>query len=168
MADGITHGRITVAVTAITLPVVFITTFSPLQAMLFGAGCLLGLVVEPDLDVNRITESERRLLRTFGPVAYIWIGLWLPYAIALPHRSPLSHMPILGTLLRLAYALGWLWLLCNALGMWNWLFVAVQANLEALEWLVLGLCIVDMGHWIADWKIFSEVWHSHKGVKSGT
>lgn len=158
MADGITHGRITIAVTAIVSPVVMLTTFSLLQAVMFGAGCLLGLVVEPDLDINRVTESERRLLRIFGPVAYIWIGLWLPYAIVLPHRSALSHLPILGTLLRLVYLLGWLYLVCSALGVWNWLFVAVQANLEALAWLVLGLCIADIGHWFADLRIFSQVW----------
>lgn len=158
MADGITHGRITLSIAFVASPIVTATTFSVPNTAMFLVGCLLGLIVEPDLDVNRVTESERRLLRLFGPVAYIWIGLWLPYAIALPHRSPLSHLPILGTLLRIAYALGWLWLLCNALGMWNWLFVTIQANLEALEWLVLGLCIVDIGHWIADWKLFSQVW----------
>ena len=158
MADGKSHGRITLALTITMTPIVTIITLSPQKSVMFSTGCLLGLIVEPDLDVNHVTESERRMIKVFGTLAYFWIGLWLPYALIIPHRSILSHMPILGTAIRLAYLLGWLYLLLGALGMQDWLFTVIQANLEALVWLVLGLVIVDTGHWIADWKMFSRIW----------
>lgn len=159
MADGKSHCRITLALTVTITPIVTIATLSPEKAVMFTIGCLLGLIVEPDLDVNHVTESERRMIKVFGPLAYLWIGLWLPYALIIPHRSILSHTPIVGTTIRLAYLLGWLYLLLGVLGMQDWLFIAMQANLEVLAWLVLGLIIADTGHWIADWKMFSNIWH---------
>lgn len=158
MADGKSHGRITLFLAVTITPVVTIATLSPEKAAMFAIGCLLGLIVEPDLDVNHVTESERKMIKVFGPLAYLWIGLWLPYALIVPHRSILSHMPILGTAIRLVYLLGWLYLLLNAVSMQDWLFIAIQSNLEVLAWLVLGLVIVDTGHWIADWRMFSQYW----------
>jgi len=57
-------------------------------AMLFS-----GLMFGPDLDL------DSKPYRRWGPLKF----LWKPYQAALPHRSKLSHGPILGTVIRVAY-----------------------------------------------------------------
>jgi uncharacterized metal-binding protein len=59
-----------------------------------GLGFLLGgLWLSPDLDTR--SNPTRR----WGPLRVLW---W-PYRRLLPHRSPLSHSPLLGSAGRLAY-----------------------------------------------------------------
>src|SRR5262245_52475802 len=59
-------------------------------AMLFS-----GLMFGPDLDL------DSKPYRRWGPLKF----LWKPYQAALPHRSKLSHGPILGTVIRIGYFL---------------------------------------------------------------
>lgn len=59
-------------------------------AMLFA-----GLMFGPDLDL------QSRPYNRWGPLRFIW----KPYQVALPHRSVLSHGPVLGTVLRIGYFL---------------------------------------------------------------
>jgi len=59
-------------------------------AMLFS-----GLMFGPDLDL------DSKPYRRWGPLKF----LWKPYQAALPHRSKLSHGPILGTVIRIVYFL---------------------------------------------------------------
>ncbi len=54
-----------------------------------------GLMFGPDLDL------ASKPYRRWGPLRF----LWKPYQAALPHRSKLSHGPILGTVIRIAYFL---------------------------------------------------------------
>ena len=62
-----------------------------------------GLLLSPDLD-TRSNPSQR-----WGPLRWLW---W-PYRKLLRHRSLLSHSPLLGTAIRLAY----LALLCLGLSL---------------------------------------------------
>lgn len=59
-------------------------------AMLFS-----GLMFGPDLDL------DSKPYRRWGPLRF----LWKPYQAALPHRSKLSHGPVLGTVIRVIYFL---------------------------------------------------------------
>lgn len=52
----------------------------------------------PDLDIHSIQYKR------WGPIRWIW----LPYQIALKHRSRLSHGPIIGTALRVIYLAVWI------------------------------------------------------------
>ena len=77
-------------------------------ALAFAAGCAVGLVVTPDLDVRqRSTHSETIMRHSGGCLGgVLWSLLWLPYAYLIPrHRRPLSHWPVIGTALRLLYLL---------------------------------------------------------------
>lgn len=66
------------------------------HAVLFSLTCLLGEhLFSPDLDHN----SGARPYRRWGWLRIIW---WL-YQRLIPHRSPLSHWPILGTIGRIVY-----------------------------------------------------------------
>jgi uncharacterized metal-binding protein len=72
-------------------------------AMIGIAAAILGdLFLSPDLD----NGSGSRAYRMWGPLRF----LWYPYMRALPHRSAVSHWPVIGTAGRLLYlgALGYL------------------------------------------------------------
>ena len=56
----------------------------------FGIG---GLWLSPDLDTNS------RPLKRWGPLKL----LWFPYRKLIPHRSWLSHGPLIGNCLRISY-----------------------------------------------------------------
>ncbi len=77
---------------------------NPTNTIAATAGCLLGLVVTPDLDVNHGCRSMQIIQRRAGkPAAEFWRAMWMPYALLVPHRSWLSHFPLAGTTLRLGY-----------------------------------------------------------------
>jgi uncharacterized metal-binding protein len=121
------------------------------HAIALGCGALVGLLLTPDLDVDTGSDSDdwaRRLLGRAG--GFMWWLIWRPYAALVPHRSPLSHFPILGTVLRLGYlslvALVVAWLL----------HLAAPVHIPAVSmpwWFPLGfigLTLADLGHWILD------------------
>ena len=60
-----------------------------------GAHLFSGLMLSPDLDVGTGSHPYRR----WGPFRVVW----QPYMRAIGHRSRLSHGPVVGTFLRLAY-----------------------------------------------------------------
>ncbi|MCB1972564.1 MAG: DUF2227 family putative metal-binding protein, partial [Geminicoccaceae bacterium] len=67
-------------------------------------GAVVGWLIEPDFDLHHITtRSENRLYKLFPPLGYAWEVFWYPLARLIPHGSPLSHLPPLCTLVRLAY-----------------------------------------------------------------
>ncbi|MDG4657194.1 metal-binding protein [Ectobacillus antri] len=60
----------------------------------FCGGFIAGTYfLSPDLD-TRSTPY-----RAWGPLRV----LWYPYQVIMPHRSPLTHMPIIGDVLRVLY-----------------------------------------------------------------
>lgn len=95
MPNANTHDAITFALTPFTYlgaemywggdhVISIISTF----AMLFA-----GLMFGPDLDLQSRPYSR------WGPFRFIW----KPYQVAMPHRSTLSHGPVLGTAIRVLY-----------------------------------------------------------------
>jgi uncharacterized metal-binding protein len=96
MPNARTHDAITYAI----IPFTFLgaemywgnhaTSAIATVAMLFS-----GLMFGPDLDL------DSKPYRRWGPLKF----LWKPYQAALPHRSKLSHGPILGTVIRIVYFL---------------------------------------------------------------
>lgn len=108
-------------------------------------GKALGLMLTPDLDVDVGTPSARyiRAIPAVGPfLAKLWTWYWRPYAKLMPHRSFLSHGPIISTLIRVVYAF------------WPVVFVTtIRFDAYGL-WLLLmafvGLVDSDMNHWWLD------------------
>lgn len=158
MADGKSHGSITIGVATIITPITLIITHSLYQTLLLGIGCLLGLFIEPDLDINHVTESEKRVIDKLWIFGYLWVALWIPYALIIPHRSFISHTPFVGTIIRVLYLSIWAWAVCLSLDIGNWVLNLLGSNLGLLWWLILGLSISDIGHWIADWNIWRNKW----------
>ena len=102
MASGHDHDRATL-LACIPFGLLLLPLMGP-QAFGAGAGAFLvgGLWLSPDLD------TASKPLHRWGPLRWIW---W-PYQRLVPHRSLLSHGPLIGMGLRL------LWLLTCVLLSW--------------------------------------------------
>jgi uncharacterized metal-binding protein len=119
------------------------------QAGALAGGALAGLLLTPDLDVNGGSVSMN-YARRFGGcfIGLAWAMLWRPYSYLIPHRSPLSHMPLIGTAIRLGYmaALGWLVLLALDLAR----VITIPALPAWWPWSFAGLVLADLLHFILD------------------
>ena len=67
-------------------------------------GALAGVLLTPDLDLDTGSTSQRTVRERLGClVGALWALYWRPYSMAIPHRSWLSHGPLIGTAIRVAY-----------------------------------------------------------------
>ena len=140
------------------------------SAVLAG-GTMLGLILTPDLDVNAgsISENEVREISPFGE--NLWWVYWYPYRMVLPHRSPFSHWPVIGTLGRLLYitlpywvGLGITYFLSDA---WFTAMVENTLWLFALPYFrvaVLGLASADLLHFFMDRRMFHKIFHQSRAM----
>ena len=93
MASGAVHDRTTQRL-ALPLALLCWPLVGPAAAVAAGLAFLLGgLWLSPDLD------TRSRPSRRWGPLAV----LWLPYRRLVRHRGWISHLPLLGSVGRLAY-----------------------------------------------------------------
>ena len=154
MSTGRIHALATVVVAGASGPLLVSLGHTPLPAAAsFMGGCMLGLVINPDLDIRRPTHAEDVVRSTMGRLlAWLWYALWWPYAHFIPrHRHPLSHFPVLGTLVRVLYLILLLSLVWFGLG-----FLVALPPLtfpsasSGLWWALAGLCLVDCLHALMD------------------
>jgi len=156
MPAGRTHDRITLW----CLPFVAVSTFGftyslPLTVIVSISFLVGGFMLGPDLDIHSIQYVR------WGPLRWIW----LPYQIAIKHRSRLSHGPIIGTALRVAYLAAWLSLFAVvSMGLLNVLWDAqltwqtvgepfrILFRRYLFEWLavIVGLELGSISHSISD------------------
>jgi len=122
------------------------------HAMALAGGALAGLLLTPDLDVDTGSNSDDWARRVGGRLpGLLWWLAWRPYAALVPHRSPLSHFPMVGTVLRLGY----LSLVVYVIAWFLHLALPVQIPaITAIPWwfpaAFVGLAMADLGHWILD------------------
>lgn len=159
MPSGRTHDRITLwslpAVTGLSLAV---TTSLGLTTWVAAGFLFGGLMLGPDLDIRSVQYKRWGWFR--------WI--WLPYRGSMKHRSPLSHAPVTGTVIRVMYlsiwvgfatlmgltllnevlALGWSW---GDIGNVFWRSLR-QYQQQAIAVLV-GLELGAFSHYVADWLV---------------
>ncbi|KEF42079.1 MAG: membrane protein [Cyanobium sp. CACIAM 14] len=146
MASGRQHDRLTRRL-ALPFALLWWPALGPVGAGVAGLAFLIGgLWLSPDLD------TRSRPSRRWGPLQLLW---W-PYRRLLSHRSLLSHAPLLGTTLRLAYLALLLalaaqllaplgapspsWWLERAVALWHGqrpLLLTALVGLEASAWLHL-------------------------------
>jgi uncharacterized metal-binding protein len=138
MASGKNHDRAILFASPIVL-VVGCYQFGLELGIIAGASHFLGgYWLSPDLDIK-----SRPFLR-WSVLRFIWI----PYQRLIPHRSPLSHAPVLGSLLRLAYLAAWLsplWLMFPDLQRVQWAvdWMKVAAFLVGVELSALNHLLLD-------------------------
>lgn len=150
MASGRVHTATTLAAGATGA---FLLAASPYSAhaVPFMAGALTAILVQPDLDHPNgyIGLAILRRVPLIGHVlSAAWRLYWMPYRLAVglgtrrrpgigdSHRSWLSHLPVVGTALRLA------WLLWPAWALWGWWFPPAGA--------LAAVVICDVLHAVLD------------------
>lgn len=159
MPSGYTHDRITLWSLPVVAALSFIRTRDSTLTLLLLSGFLFGaLMLGPDLDTRSIHFKRWGLLR--------WI--WIPYRGSLRHRSPLSHWPLVGTVVRVVYVLVWTFLLClGSMALvnevfqigWTWADIATIIGRSLREhraaWIVIGigLEVGALSHYLADWGV---------------
>lgn len=145
MSNGVQHGLMTQTLAAASVPVTAFLSRDLKITLLVACGVMVGLVMEPDLDVVHRTKSEARVASIHPILGLVWYWFWLPYAKAIPHRSWVSHLPIVGTGLRVLY-LTWIPMV---------IYVSLGNDLSTLPiqdilWVCLGLAASDLAHWGMD------------------
>jgi uncharacterized metal-binding protein len=142
MPSGATHDRITL----MSLPVVggialLVSRSASITLSLAGSFLFSGLMFGPDLDVYSLQFKRWGMLR--------WI--WRPYQKSMRHRSWLSHGPLIGTIVRLAYLGSWVALLgavliwiatLNRWQLWPWHAIKTQLQQFAFQYFWQGLAIL--------------------------
>jgi len=145
MPSGKTHAAITIlAASGLAVGTMAMGQPQPITLALAG-GCLTGVLITPDLDVDNPVRSHYVILDRWGVLAFgAWRLLWLPYSYAFAHRSFWSHAPVLSTLIRAGYlaAIGWAGLRLSGR---SW-----PVFPDWSLYFLLGLTVSDVLHWAAD------------------
>ena len=147
MPNGPVHARITMVVAVVVIPSVSITShMQPVDILLLVSGALLGLAINPDLDLseNRFNNDLQHISKNF--LKFAWDGYWYMYGRLIHHRSPISHSPILGTLIRMIYMIPVLTLIVVPLSY----ILSDHSIFIVFVILFTGLCVSDLFHIIAD------------------
>lgn len=152
MPGGKVHTALTLAtLSGVVAPYLVVNLYG--NEYLYAGGVVAGLLVTPDLDIDKGNFSDTILRRVSLPAQLFWRVAWTPYGKAIPHRSHLSHFPFLGTLLRIGYIFlviniinGLAFFIMHSFGLvdtvsiawlWDWSFF-------------FGLCHADIIHWAVD------------------
>lgn len=112
-------------------------------ALFVAAGAWVGHFLTPDIDHHRLTIEERRMVRRFKLLGWLWVAFWWPYEKMNPHRGR-SHT-LRGTIERFLY-LFWLPIAITLL------WVPEAIILWAL--VLVGQAIQDMDHLRLDKMLF--------------
>lgn len=150
MSNGTIHGKVTLALIPSSFTIGFAISPNITDGLFSMLGCILGLIIEPDLDVDHKTKSEYRVYKIFKPFGALWYYIWLPYAKLMPHRHFLSHAPIIGTILRYFYLSTVILLLSFLFGELDFIINLIEVYNKQILFLFLGTVNSDFGHWIMD------------------
>lgn len=137
MASGKTHELMTIVSAFPTGMWLFMESGLAAGASAF-VGCMAGVWLSPDLDVDGMTLSKRRMIQ-IPYIGKVVRWYWQPYSLAIAHRSFWSHFPVVGTLIRVLYGFWWL--------------VVIVLHYElgsVLKWFVIGLMVADTVHFVTD------------------
>jgi uncharacterized metal-binding protein len=149
MPSGKIHSALTLATVTGVLAPYLIVQFDG-NPWLYGAGCVAGLLVSPDMDVDKGNISDQLIRKVSRPAQWLWRLFWTPYSLLIPHRHFISHFPIFGTLVRIGY----IFMIINIL---NLLLFTVSSLFDTVSFVWLwnwsfffGLCHVDAIHFVVD------------------
>jgi uncharacterized metal-binding protein len=147
MPSGSTHAIITTLAAVSLAGLGYLSKQPEAPTLAVAGGCLVGLILTPDLDLNESTYSYYIMKKETGLIfARLWSLAWFPYSRLIRHRSWVSHFPILSTMIRVGYLAGIAWLILLLLGKpWPWSEAPTW-----LPWAIVGLMVSDTLHWAAD------------------
>ena len=153
MPSGRTHGAITVMAATGIFVFGMVQDANPQPILATSFGCFMGLFLSPDLDLTMDVLPKARVRRWFGrPLWALWYGFWYPYSWAIPHRSWVSHAPLVSTLIRVFYMFVPVMILdifSSSFSVLD-LFVTSAGLGPVVSFVFLGLVVSDVLHWVMD------------------
>ena len=88
----------------LTALAIFLYTQGFVNAWGLILGSFGGHICTPDLDQHQVRSyEEKRMYQINWLLGWVWESFWHTYGFVLKHRSWLSHAPVVGTLIRIAY-----------------------------------------------------------------
>lgn len=105
MADGFTHSAATIGL-ATGIAVGYLSAYQvyPYEVPIIVGGCLAGLILAPDMDVDGGWIGHYWVRRVFGKIGELYFnGIVTPYQLSFRHRGFWSHFPIISTIVRLLF-----------------------------------------------------------------
>ena len=146
MPSGKTHAVMTVTATAGITVGMALAGFPPQDIQNATMGCMTGIILSPDLDVDGGFLGHGIMQKYFGVIfGTIWKAFWLPYAWFFPHRSEGSHFPVISTLGRVFYVYGMYFCICVDFNINPWV-----PDVRTAFYLISGLVVSDTLHYFAD------------------
>lgn len=157
MADGKRHAEAyrqgLLFSCAVCLP---LAVFVDRSAIFGPLGALGGMLIDPDLSDqhNITTHTEQRMWRISPLLGYLFQVYWYPLSILINHRAWISHLPVIGTTMRIVYMFGpplayilvyWYGYSFDPVGWVMHLWVN-RANYHALGWMYLFWAYQDFLH----------------------
>lgn len=154
MSSGRDHFRMAVVATAVGIPTVYYL-FDSESATWISTGMIIGIFANPDVrDIENstyITYVIEKVPIVGKILSWAFECFWFPLARAVPHRSKLSHWPIVGTSVAWFYSLGILAVL--ALIFTNTpvlVFLDASLVLPSSLGVLIGWCLQDCVHFSMD------------------
>jgi len=151
MANGRAHNVGTLAITLLSGAAAYsLSGDVEFSGLVMGGGALT-LLVNPDTDQEAISRNELKLIRNTLGLGFIWLALWHPYAVLFRHRG-ISHVPVIGTLTRIAYigaVVGLCAYLVEFIGPYR-LVVNLEEMTAAICGMFTGMAVSDALHWVMD------------------
>lgn len=151
MSNGRAHNLGTAVVTLLSGAVAYsLSGDAEFSGWVMGGGALT-LLVNPDTDQEAISRNERKLIRNTLGLGFIWLALWHPYAVLFRHRG-ISHVPVIGTLTRMAYIGVFIGMCAYALELVSpyYLVVNLEEMTSGVCGMFTGMAVSDVLHWVMD------------------
>jgi uncharacterized metal-binding protein len=102
VSDGVTHSKASLALSGGFL-LYGLATWD-ISSVAYATGSLIGVMVQPDCDVNGGHIADKYIRNKIGWFAEkVWDGVWHFYRKNVKHGSELSHFPCVGTIGRIVY-----------------------------------------------------------------
>jgi uncharacterized metal-binding protein len=101
----------------------------------------------PDSDQDIFTYQDWITKNIDYYFSILWYAIWWAYSKAIPHRSWLSHSPIIGTFLRIFYLFVLFSPIIYIYKLHNYIFYYWDYSLT----IFLGMCLSDLNHLALDY-----------------
>ena len=145
MSSGKVHATDSIIISGLALGATAIGCPFEIAAPI-SIGALSGTILTPDLDIENWNRAKRVLIMRVPVIGYAFSIYWYPYGKLIPHRHWTSHLPVVGTLGRVVYAM---------LPLFMFIDLGALATSPLFWAFVAGLALSDTAHWIRD---FGDDW----------
>lgn len=155
MSSGKTHVKASL-ILASAFGVGAIITLRP-EFIEHAVGALVGVVITPDLDVDKSYIGSKLIKKNLGWFAEsTWNFFWMGYKKSFKHGQFASHFPVFGTFIRVAYVYFWciflphLAIYITGITHWDLIYIYQWYAKIFLGNYFIGLASSDLIHYVLD------------------